>query len=225
MEIKEHFKDIKNKIVTQEEKLIAEIKIQKLEMIEELDGRMALVYNCIAEKRIDIANIIEISSVKQECLRYILKNARDVELLHETMKETEKWLSTVNDVAQIRMEDFPKLPSFEFATPKNETIAKLFGILQSDVEIATTVKKSLSIGISRISKLSVHRKSEDLWLSSGYSFETRKYAIHTDLQLLQQVQDKKVYNIYDMASTLNGDLHFTVIELDCNMYITNKGWN
>ncbi|XP_052061001.1 uncharacterized protein LOC127701223 [Mytilus californianus] len=222
MEVTEHFKDIKFKIATQEEKLITEIKIQKLGMTEELEGRMALIDNFITEKRNNIAKIIENSSVKRECLSDILKKARDVELLHETMKETEKWLSTVNDDTQIRMEDFPRLPSFEFATIKNETIAKLFGFLQCGVQISTKIKKTLSIGISRISKLTVNSRREDIWLSSGYSFETRKYAIHTDLKLLQKVEDKREYNIYDMAPTVNGDLLFTIIELDCYTYIATK---
>ncbi|XP_071173372.1 uncharacterized protein [Mytilus edulis] len=222
IDITEHFKDIRNRIITQEEQLIAEIKTQKLSMIEELEERMALVNKFITEKRFDIENIIENSSVKRECLSDILRNARDVELLHETMKETEKWLSTVNDDAQIRMEDFPRLPSFEFATIKNETIAKLFGCLQCGVHMSIKIEKSLSVGISRISKLCVNKRSKELWLSSGYSFETRKYAIHTDLQLLQKLQDKKEYNIYDMAPTVNGDILSTIIELDCNMYIATK---
>ncbi|XP_076109323.1 uncharacterized protein LOC143078314 [Mytilus galloprovincialis] len=222
IDITEHFKDIRNKIITQEEQLIAEIKIQKLAMIEELEERMALVDSFITEKNVGIANIIENSSVKRECLSDILRNARDVELLHETMKETEKWLSTVNDDAQVRIEDFPRLPSFEFATIKNETIAKLFGCLQRGLQMSTKIEKSLSIGISRISKLCVNGRGNEFWLSSGYSFETRKYAIHTDLQLLQKVQDKKEYNINDMAPTVNGDLLFTIIELDCNMYRSTK---
>ncbi|XP_071176306.1 uncharacterized protein [Mytilus edulis] len=191
-------------------------------MIEELEERMALVDNFITEKRFDIENIIENSSVKRECLSDILRNARDVELSHETMKETEKWLSTVNNDAQIRMEEFPRLPSFEFATIKNETISKLFGCLQCGEQMSTKIEKSLSIGISRISKLCVNSTGNEFWLSSGYSFETRKYDIHTDLKLLQKVQDKKEYNIYDMAPTVNGDLFFTIIELDCNMHIATK---
>ncbi|CAC5393132.1 unnamed protein product [Mytilus coruscus] len=61
-----------------------------------------------------------------------------------------------------------------------------------------------------------------IWLSSGYSFETRKYAIDTELKLLQKLHDKREYNINDMAPTVNGDLLFTIIELDCNAYIATK---
>ncbi|CAC5393136.1 unnamed protein product [Mytilus coruscus] len=209
------FRSYIGQIMHQEERLFKHIQLHREILLTKLQQKETEIKDILLQKKKTFTINIDKMRQMKMFIDNILQEPgdMDVDYLQRESEEMRKWLSTEMSSPNEQTNQ-PMLPIFDSMNLNKKLISKMFGFHNSSSELSISFNKSFSLSLPSVTCMKISKNTETiyLWIGCNAAQKIEKYRILPDFKLEQEISDKKVY---DMSTTISGDVLFTCSNDTC----------